>query len=117
MFNNLRSLAINDAENEVDIKLLLPKMKSLHSLALGIYDNEYLDYIYTQCRSLHTFKFNCEYMDDIFVYYFERMIESIKSGIIERDFPLTLVLDGLKIQTAVKVMKRLEEEREVSKQI
>jgi len=45
------------------------------------------------------------------------MIESAKSGIIERDFPLTLVLDGLNIQTAVKVMKRLEEEREVAKQI
>jgi hypothetical protein len=45
------------------------------------------------------------------------MIESIKSGIIERDFPLTLVLDHLKIKTAVKVMKRLEEEREVAKQI
>jgi hypothetical protein len=45
------------------------------------------------------------------------MVESAKLGIIERDFHLTLVLDGLKIQTAVKVMKRLEEEREVAKQI
>ena len=45
------------------------------------------------------------------------MIESAKSGIIERDFPLTLVLDDLKINTAVKVMKRLEEERKVAKQI
>jgi hypothetical protein len=45
------------------------------------------------------------------------MIESIKSGIIERDFPLTLVLNWLNIETAVKVMKRLEEEREVAKQI
>jgi hypothetical protein len=45
------------------------------------------------------------------------MIESIKSGIIKRDFPLTLALDGLNIKTVVKVMKRLEEEREVAKQI
>ena len=45
------------------------------------------------------------------------MIESIKLGIIERDFPLTLVLDHLKIKTAVKVMNRLEEEREVGKHI
>jgi hypothetical protein len=43
--------------NEVDIKLILPKMKSLTSLALPLYDNEYLDYIYTECRSLHTLKF------------------------------------------------------------
>ena len=67
MFNNLRTLTIHNAENEVDIKLLLPKMKSLHSLALGIYDNEYLDYIYTQCRSLHTLEFNCYKNDDILV--------------------------------------------------
>jgi hypothetical protein len=45
------------------------------------------------------------------------MIKSAKSGIIQRDFPLTLVLDGLNVITAVKVMKRLEEEREVAKQI
>ena len=45
------------------------------------------------------------------------MIESAKSGIIQRDFPLTLVLDNLNIKTAVKVMERLEEEREVAKQI
>jgi hypothetical protein len=45
------------------------------------------------------------------------MIELIKSGIIEKDFPLTLVLDHLNIKTAVKLMKRLEEEREVAKQI
>jgi hypothetical protein len=45
------------------------------------------------------------------------MIESIKSGIIERYFPMTLVLSRIYIKTAVKVMKRLEEEREVAKQI
>jgi hypothetical protein len=46
------------------------------------------------------------------------MIKSAKSGIIERDFHLALVFDNrLNIKTAVKVMKRLEEEREVAKQI
>ena len=62
-------------------------------------------------------KLNCYHKDDIFVRNFERMIESAKSGIIQRDFPLTLVLEDLNIKTAVKVMKRLEEEREVAKQI
>jgi hypothetical protein len=66
---------------------------------------------------LHTLEFICYDKDDIVVEDFERMIESAKSGIIERDFPLTLVLDRLNIKTVVKVMKRLEEEREVAKQI
>jgi hypothetical protein len=67
MFNNLRSLTINKILNKVDIKLFLPKMKSLHSLGLPYYDNEYSDYIYTQCRSLHTLKFDCEFKYDILV--------------------------------------------------
>jgi hypothetical protein len=45
------------------------------------------------------------------------MNKSIKLGIIERDFPLTLVLFRINTKIAVKVMKRLEEEREVAKQI
>jgi hypothetical protein len=92
-------------------------MKSLTSLAIPCDDNEYLDYIYAQCRSLHTLKLYCYHKDDIIVEDFERMIESAKSGMIKRDFPLTLVLDRLNIKTVVKVMKRLEEEREVAKQI
>ena len=92
-------------------------MKSLTSLTLSGYDIEYLDYIYTQCKSLRSLKFDCFELDNILVEKFERMIESIKLGLIERDFPLTLVLDRLNIKTVVKVMKRLEEEREVAKQI
>ena len=117
MFTNLRSLSIYYAENKVDIKLLLLKMKSLTSLAIPYCANNYLDYIYTECKSLHTLKLYCSNMDDIFVRNFERMIESAKSGIIKRDLTLTLVLEPLNIKTAVKVMKRLEEEREVAKQI
>jgi hypothetical protein len=59
----------------------------------------------------------CYFNDDIIVEDFERMIESIKSGIIKRDFPLTLVFTLLNIKAVVKVMKRLEEEMEVAKQI
>ena len=92
-------------------------MKSLTSLALHYSDFEQFDYIYTQCRSLHTLKYNCFSMDNFIVEDFERIVESINSGFIQRDFPLTLVLDWLNIQTAVKVMKRLDEEREVAKQI
>ena len=66
---------------------------------------------------MHTLKLHCRDKDDIFVRNFERMIESAKSGIIQRDFTLTLVLEDLNITTAVKVIKRLEEEREVAKQI
>ena len=79
----------------------MPKMKSLTSLGLPCDDNEYLDYIYTECRSLCTLKFKLYYQYNIFDLGFERMIKSIKSGIIERDFPLNLVLDQLNIKTAV----------------
>jgi hypothetical protein len=59
MFNNLSSLTIKKDLKKVDIKLLLPKMKSLTSLTLGHYDKEYLDFIYTECKSLHTLELYC----------------------------------------------------------
>jgi len=67
MFNNLRSLAINCAVDKVDIKILLPKMKSLRTLDLSYDENEYLDYIYTECKSLHRLKYGCLNKDDILV--------------------------------------------------
>jgi hypothetical protein len=67
MFNNLRSLMINRDLTKDAIKLFLPKMKSLTSLGLPCDDNEYLDYIYTECKSLHTLKLHCVDRDNILV--------------------------------------------------
>ncbi len=42
--------------------------------------------------------------------FFEKIVESIKSRIIQRDLPLTLVCKRINIQTAVRLMNMLEEE-------
>jgi hypothetical protein len=48
----------------------------------------------------------------------ESIIESVKSEINQRAYPLTLELIGdINIQTAVRAMKRLEEESDVTKRL
>jgi hypothetical protein len=63
-------------------------------------------------------KFNCIYIEDfkedIHLKNLERLIESVKSAIIERDFLLTLIFEGLNNKTAAKVMMRVEEESDIA---
>ena len=94
MFTNLKSLKILKKDLKEDIKLFLPKMKSLTSLTLPSFHIEKLDFIYTECRSLQTLEFNCYYeKEDFIVKNLERMIELVKSDIIHKNFPLTLVFE------------------------
>ncbi len=48
-------------------------------------------------------------IDDI-----ETVIESVKRNFIKRTSPLTLILDHLEIKVAIGIMKRVEQENDVS---
>ncbi len=48
---------------------------------------------------------------------FETVIESVKRNSIKRTFPLTLILDEIIIRDAVQIMKRLEQENDVSQKL
>jgi hypothetical protein len=45
----------------------------------------------------------------------EKIIESVKNNLIQRSSPLNLLLEGkTNIKTAARVLKRLEQERDVT---
>ena len=114
MFTHLRTLASYAYNEELNIKNFLPQMRFLTSLSLIYSHIEQFDYIYENCRSLRTLKFNFYCKDNVLINNFETIIETVKSDIIQKAFSLTLQIENLKIQTAVQVMKRLEEESEVT---
>jgi hypothetical protein len=66
---------------------------------------------------LRALKFNFYGQDNFLINNFEKMIETVKSNIIQKPFSLTLEIEHLKIQTALQVVKRLEGENEVAKKL
>ena len=94
LFTNLRELKIMDSCEMFDLESHLPKMKALTTLSLCFRSSctaNYLGGIYNNCRQLHTFEISLRIAFD-YVDYFEEMIESMKSNLIKRSTPLTLII-------------------------
>jgi len=68
MFNNLRSLDINEEFSKENLENFLPRMRYLNSLTLPFHDfNQIFDVIYTQCRSLRKLTIKC--INNFYNYY------------------------------------------------
>ena len=91
-------------------------MRCLNYLTVRYY-KECFDDIYTQCISLRKLTFGDQDGDDEFN-EFEKMIDLVKQNQIPRTSPLNIVFEReLAIMSAVKEMKRLEQDSNVGLKI
>ena len=69
-------------------------MKALASLLIGFNSScnpDYVSTVYNHCKQLHTFTIRLKIKNDDFQFV-EKMIESMKSDLVQRASPLNLIL-------------------------
>ena len=117
MFSRLRSLAINRDDQQIDYKTLLPKMRSLNTLSLAFNVIKKFDKIYTKCSLLRFLTINGTPSNFEVFEYIKTMIEIIKKNYFNRASLTLKFKKMIKIDTAVDIIKMIDEDNLVKKQL